>query len=41
MPAKELLSEVFIKMLEQAVDGVVVKNSKNDIILYNQVAQLL
>jgi diguanylate cyclase (GGDEF)-like protein/PAS domain S-box-containing protein len=41
MPAKELLSDVFVQTLEQAIDGVVVINSKNDIILYNQAAEQL
>ncbi len=41
MPAKELLSDVFIQTLEQAIDGVVVINSKNNIILYNQAAEQL
>lgn len=36
-----LLSNVFIETLDQAIDGVVVIDSNNRILLYNQAAEKL
>ncbi|REG78462.1 EAL domain-containing protein [Marinomonas pollencensis] len=41
MPAKEHLSNLFVQTLEQAMDGVVVIDSRNNIILYNKAAENL
>jgi diguanylate cyclase (GGDEF)-like protein/PAS domain S-box-containing protein len=41
MPAKEYLSNLFVQTLEQAMDGVVVINPQNNIILYNKAAEKL
>lgn len=39
MPAEEHLSNIFVQTLEQAIDSVVVINSLNNIILYNNAAE--
>ncbi|RBP83735.1 EAL domain-containing protein [Marinomonas rhizomae] len=41
MPAKKLLSDIFVETLEQAMDSVVVIDAKNDIIFYNRAAENL
>ncbi|MGB3384587.1 MAG: PAS domain S-box protein, partial [Marinomonas sp.] len=41
MPVKEYLSNLFVQTLEQAMDGVVVINSQNNIILYNKASEKL
>ncbi|WP_100636390.1 EAL domain-containing protein [Marinomonas sp. ef1] len=39
MPAKNLLSDLFVETLEQAIDSVVVINPENDIVFYNYSAE--
>ncbi|SBS27644.1 Oxygen sensor protein DosP [Marinomonas aquimarina] len=41
MSEQESLSDIFIQTLQQAIDGVVVINSQNQVILFNQAAEQL
>lgn len=41
MPAIELLSDLFVETLEQAMDGVVVIDANNNVVFYNRAAEAL
>ncbi|MCB5162529.1 EAL domain-containing protein [Marinomonas algarum] len=41
MPAQELLSDLFVETLEQAMDGVVVIDANNLVVFYNRAAEAL
>ncbi|MBA6130148.1 PAS domain-containing protein, partial [Pseudomonas juntendi] len=41
MPIAHKLSDIFTQTLEQAVDGVVVIDTSNNVVLFNRAAELL